>query len=542
MPNQPEQIFLYDTTLRDGSQRRDISYSLNDKIKITYILDELGVSYIEGGWPGSNETDAAYFQYFKQQQQANKKLKHSRIVAFGSTRKAFTKIEQDQQIQSLLDADTDTVTLVAKSWTLHVEKVLQTTLEENLQMIFDSVAYFKQHDKEVILDAEHFFDAWKADKDYALCCLQKAQQAGADWLVLCDTNGGSLADEIAETIQSVKKSIDVKIGVHTHNDCELAVANSLAAVKAGATQIQGTINGYGERCGNANLVSIIPTLTFKMDKTCLPQASIKQLSLVSQQISELANVSHDPFAAYVGHSAFAHKGGIHVAAVEKIAASYEHIDPETVGNNRQIVVSDLSGRSNVRLRAENLGLQFRQDERKILENIKQLESQGLTLDGADGTFELAVRRLETDYRAPFKLIETHVHSNSRAEGGFKSQASVKISCQNKTGTENLFHTIAESDGPVEAIDLAMRKALEPVFPELSSIKLTDYKVRILDPDQAASATTRVWIEASVEKNVWSTVGCSSSIIEASSYALADSFELFLLKNSNGRSKHGNQAA
>ncbi len=543
MPNQPEQIFLYDTTLRDGSQRRDISYSLNDKIKITHILDDLGVQYIEGGWPGSNETDAAYFQYFKQQKKENKNLKNSRIVAFGSTRKAFTKIDQDQQIQSLLDADTETVTLVAKSWTLHVEKVLQTTLEENLQMIFDSVAYFKKHQKEVILDAEHFFDAWKADKTYAFGCLQQAQQAGADWLVLCDTNGGSLPDEIVEIVRAVKKSVDIKIGIHAHNDCELAVANSLAAVSAGATQIQGTINGYGERCGNANLVSIIPTLNLKMNKTCLPENSIKQLSLVSQQISELANVSHDPFAAYVGQSAFAHKGGIHVAAVEKIAASYEHIAPEQVGNNRHIVVSDLSGRSNVRLRAENLGLQFRQDERKILENIKQLESQGLTLDGADGTFELAVRRLETDYCSPFKLIETHVHSNSRAEGGFKSQASVKIICKDeKTGNENVLHTIAESDGPVEAIDLAMRKALEPVFPDLGSIKLTDYKVRILDPDQAASATTRVWIEASDEKNVWSTVGCSSSIIEASSYALADSFELFLLKNANGRTKHGNQAA
>ncbi len=533
MPSQPEKIFLYDTTLRDGSQRRDISYSLSDKIKIAHLLDDFGVDYIEGGWPGSNPKDAEFFEYFK-----THKLNNSQLVAFGSTRKIFAKVDQDKQVLSLLAAGTQVVTLVAKTWTLHVEQVLRTTLEENLKMIEDTVSFFKQNNREVILDAEHFFDAFKDDADYAIRCLKIAEKAGADWIVLCDTNGGSLPGDISSSIKVAKQKLSIPIGVHTHNDCELAVANSLVAVESGATQIQGTINGYGERCGNANLTSIIPTLQLKMGLKCLQHNDLNKISELSKQVAELANINLDPFAAYVGSAAFAHKGGIHVAAVERISASYEHISPDVVGNHRQVIVSDLSGRSNIRLRAENLGLQIDQDEVEILNHVKELENKGLPLEGADGTFELAIRRMENDYQRPFELIETNVHSSSKHEDGFNNQASVKIRYQGK-----ILHTIAESDGPVDALDKAIRKALEPVYPELKNVKLTDYKVRILDPENAASATTRVWIEASDDNNQWSTVGCSASIVEASSYALADSFELFLLKQKpNRRSQHGHQAA
>ena len=533
MPNQPSKIYLYDTTLRDGSQRRDISYSLNDKIRIAHLLDDFGMDYIEGGWPGSNPKDAEFFEHFK-----SNPLKNSRLVAFGSTRKISAKIEEDKQILSLLDAGTEVVTLVAKTSVLHVEQILQTTLAENLKMIADSVEFFHKHEREVILDAEHFFDAYQDNPEYALACLKVAEKAGANWLVLCDTNGGKLPDFISETVSQVKQNISINIGVHCHNDCELAVANSLAAVIAGATQIQGTVNGYGERCGNANLTSIIPTLQLKMNVNCLAKEKLPAISELSKQIAELANINLDPFAAYVGSAAFAHKGGIHVAAVEKTSASYEHIPPETVGNHRQVIVSDLSGRSNIRLRAENLGLKLEQDEVAILNHVKNLENQGLPLEGADGTFELAIRRMESDYQSPFELIETNVHSSSKHGNGFNNQASVKIRFKGE-----ILHTIAESDGPVDALDKAIRKALEPVFPELKNVKLTDYKVRILDPKNAASATTRVWIEASDENNHWSTVGCSASIVEASSYALADSFELFILQNiSNRRSQHGHQAA
>ncbi len=539
MQNQPNKICLYDTTLRDGSQRRDISYSLTDKIRIAHLLDDFGMDYIEGGWPGSNPKDAEFFEHFK-----NNPLTNSQLVAFGSTRKIFSKAGEDKQILSLLEAGTKVVTLVAKTSVLHVEQVLRTTLEENLKMIADSVAFFHRHDREVILDAEHFFDAYEDNPEYALDCLKAAEKAGANWLVLCDTNGGKLPEFISTTIQKIKQKFTTGIGVHCHNDCELAVANSLAAVSAGATQIQGTINGYGERCGNANLTSIIPTLELKMG--CQQRENLSAISELSKQIAELANINLDPFAAYVGSAAFAHKGGIHVAAVEKTSASYEHVSPQWVGNHRQIIVSDLSGRSNIRLRAENLGLSIEQDEIAILNHVKNLENQGLPLEGADGTFELAIRRMESGYQCPFELIETNVHSSSKHEDGFNNQASVKIRYQGE-----ILHTIAESDGPVDALDKAIRKALEPVFPELEKVKLTDYKVRILDPKNAASATTRVWIEATDENNHWSTVGCSASIVEASSYALADSFELFILKNqtnnqsktqSNRRTQHGHQAA
>lgn len=553
MPELHDKIFIYDTTLRDGSQRRDISYSLNDKIKITYLLDDLGVDYIEGGWPASNKTDQQYFEYFANLKNQGKNLKNSKIVAFGSTRKAFKSIEDDIQIKSLLASEADTITLVAKIWPLHVEQVLQTTLEENLEMIFDSVQYFKSHNKEVILDAEHFFDAWKSDQKYAMSCIDMAIRAGVDWIVLCDTNGGSLPEEVYNITAAVKSKCDVNLGIHAHNDMELAVANSLTAVSAGVSQIQGTINGYGERCGNANLVSIIPTLFYKLNMKCLDDKKITQLSLLSQQVSEISNVSQNQYAAYVGQAAFSHKGGIHVAAVEKISSSYEHIEPEFVGNKRQVILSELSGRSNVRIRAKDLGIDIKKDETMILETIKQLENRGLTLEGADGTFELALRRLQDDYVPPFKLLETQIHCDSKGSGHFQSQAIVKVEFfdKNKSGKSTLVHTIAESVGPVEAIDLALRKALEPIYPVLQGIQLTDYKVRILNPEKATSATTRVWIEASDSTNFWSTVGCSENILEASSFALADLFELYLLKhsnqinklnNSNGREKNGNQAA
>jgi len=512
-------VFLYDTTLRDGSQRKGISYSLEDKLKITRLLDSLGVPYIEGGWPGSNPKDLEYFQRMRQSPP-----KHSKIVAFGATRRVGIKVEDDTNLQALLDSYTPAVTLVGKSWPLHVEQVLKTNLEENLRMIAESVSYMKQKGKEVIYDAEHFFDAYRANSEYAISCLKAAHDAGADWLVLCDTNGSSLPEQIAEAVADARAHVDARYGVHTHNDSELAVANALSAVKAGARQVQGTINGYGERCGNANLISIIPTLQLKMGFSCVADASLKKLTELSRAVSEIANLNPDTHAAYVGSSAFAHKGGIHVAAVEKIAASYEHIDPSIVGNSRQILVSELSGRSNVRMLAADLGIKVHGQELQLLEQIKELESTGFQFENAEGTVELMLRRKDPSYRVPFKLQHIMVVASDRTGEGMNAEAMIKLTVE-----DELVHTAAEGRGPVHAMDTAMRKALLPHFPCLADVRLADYKVRILDPDNATDATTRVTIEATCLDERWSTVGCSPNIIEASYQALSDSLELYLLR-------------
>lgn len=533
MPSVPE-LFLYDTTLRDGAQRRDLSFSLEDKLKMTRLLDRFGIPYIEGGWPGSNPKDAEYFRRVDELE-----LQQAKLCAFGSTRRVGVAVEDDAQLHALLDARTPVVTLVGKSWDLHVTEVLRTTRQENLKLISDSIAYLKASGREVVFDAEHFFDGYRSDSAYALECLLVAAEAGADWLVLCDTNGGTLPQDVFSVVSSVKAHLNRPIGIHTHNDAELAVANALAAVAAGARQVQGTINGYGERCGNANLVSLLPSLQLKLGYHCVSEEHLAMLTELSSQVAEIANVNLDPFAPYVGNAAFSHKGGIHVAAVERLSASYEHIEPERIGNRRSVVVSELAGRGNVRMRAQELGIDIDGRESEILTEIKRREAEGLHLEAADGSFELLVRRLASDYQAPFELLDLVVQSQRRNREAQVSQATVKL----RVGHDVVL-TVAEAGGPVDAIDKAARKALVPFFPELRDVRLTDYKVRIVDPEAATSATTRVWIEAAIGDQRWCTVGCSDNIIDASSLALIDSLELFLLRSRNAALgvHHGYHAA
>ncbi len=510
---------LYDTTLRDGTQQRGISFSIEDKIKITSLLDEIGFDYIEGGWPGSNPKDCKYFQMAK-----NLNLKNAKIVAFGSTRKASSLVEDDVNIQALLQAETKVVTLVGKSWDFHVTDVLKTSLEENLNMISESIAYMKKNGKEVIYDAEHFFDAYTKSKEYALKTIMEADKAGVDTIVLCDTNGGFLPWQIKEVVDDVKKKVSCMLGIHVHNDSGLAVANSLIAVQSGVKQIQGTINGFGERCGNANLITLIPTLYFKMGYQCLPPKNISALTSLSKKVSDIANLNPEKNAPYVGSSAFAHKGGIHVSAVEKNPTSYEHIDPELVGNKRKFVVSELSGRGNIRMLANKLNLSLNGKEGMILEKIKILESKGSQFENAEGSFELLLRRDCQKYIQPFKRMEMKIISEYKDERSV-IEAMVKLFLHNE-----IVHIVAEGDGPVHALDNAIRKALLPFYPAIKNVHLIDYKVRILNPDKATGATTRVSIEARSGDSSWITIGVSDNIINASYEALLDAYELFLLRN------------
>ena len=514
-------IQLYDTTLRDGTQREGISLSANDKIKIARKLDELGVHYIEGGWPGSNPKDAEFFTLVKEIP-----FEQAVITAFGSTRRADTPVEEDANIRALLEAETRAVAIVGKSWDLHVTQVLGTTLEENLRMIADSVSYLKDRGREVIYDAEHFFDGYKADPVYALRTLQAAEEAGAACLVLCDTNGGTLPSELTAIIEEVKKATSAPLGIHAHNDSELAVANSLAAVQAGVVHVQGTINGYGERCGNANLCSIIPNLKLKLGYDCISDEQLRLLTSVSRYVSEVANLAHDAHLPYVGQSAFAHKGGIHVDALLKCKESYQHIDPALVGNRKRVVVSELSGKSNIAYKIKEFGLQPSLDQdqlREILQRIKNLEKQGFQFEGAEGSLELLIRRAQPGYKPPFELIDFHVLVENRQGRGMLAEAAVKV----RVGDE-IMHTAAEGNGPVNALDLALRKALLPFYPQLAKIHLTDYKVRILDSEAGTEAQVRVLIDSACGPRTWSTVGSSTNIIEASWQALADSLEYGLL--------------
>ena len=512
-------ILVYDTTLRDGAQRHGISFSLNDKLRVTQLLADFGMDYIEGGWPGSNPKDAEYFRRVRELS-----LQDSRIAAFGSTRRVDRVASTDPQLVALLEANTAVVTLVGKSSPLHVEHVLRASRDDNLRVIHDSVALMKREGREVVFDAEHFFDGYAEDSAYAIGCLQAAAEAGADWLVLCDTNGGCLPDRVAAAVAAVKAKVTTPVGVHTHNDSDLAVANALAAVGAGARQVQGTINGIGERCGNANLVSVLANLTLKMAYRCTAGSQLSKLTGLSRAVADIANLAPDPFAAFVGVNAFAHKGGLHVAALEKWQASYEHIDPVRVGNGRQVLVSELAGRGNVRMRAAELGLDVQGHERHIAEQIKLAEARGLQLETADGSFELIVRRHQDGYKAPFAVRDLHVHT-AQSEG--ISEPSLATAKVRVADAETL--TAAEASGPVAAIDSALRQALKPFYPELEGVRLTDYKVRILDPEAATGATTRVWIEAAYGEQRWCTVGCSDNIIAASAEALLDSLELFVLR-------------
>jgi 2-isopropylmalate synthase len=513
------QIALFDTTLRDGTQSEGLSLSVEDKIKIARLLDGFGIHYIEGGYPGSNPKDVEFFQ-----RAPALGLKHAKLTAFGSTRHAKKTAAEDGNLQALVAAGTPAVSIFGKTWLLHVTEVLGTTAKNNLAMIADSVSFLRQNGKEVIFDAEHFFDGFRTDREYALAAVRAAAEAGADWLALCDTNGGSLPSFIADAIREVKKVTEAKIGIHTHNDGDMAVANSLAAVEAGATMVQGTLNGWGERCGNANLISVIPALQLKMGHTCVPEENLKRLTELSRTASELANIRPRAHAPYVGASAFAHKGGAHVAAVEKLAASYEHVTPDSVGNQRKVVVSELSGRGNVRMLAHELGMDVRGYEPALLARVKEMESQGYQFEAAEGSFELMVRRSQPGYAEPFEVLDVFVISERRRGKEMFVEATVKI----KVGDE-VSHVVAEGSGPVDAMDLAFHKALDHHFPLLRDVLLTDFKVRILDPEAATAAKTRVLIESQLHGESWSTIGVSQNIIEASCEALRDGLELPLVR-------------
>ena len=515
-------VKIYDTTLRDGTQAEGISFSLEDKIRIAQKLDELGIHYIEGGWPGSNPKDIKFFQRMKRI-----KLKNAKLTAFGSTRRAKYPAEKDPNIRALLEAGTEVVCIFGKSWDLHVRIALGISLEKNLELIEDSVSYLKKKKKEVIYDAEHFFDGYKDDPTYALKTLEAAQRAGADSIVLCETNGGTLPKELIKIIRRVKKKIKVPLGIHTHNDSGVAVANTLAAVEEGALQVQGTINGLGERCGNVNLCSVIPNLQLKMGIDCIKKKQLAKLTEVSRYVAELANLPHDERQPFVGNSAFAHKGGIHVSAVKKDPRTYEHIQPELVGIHRRILVSELAGRSNILYKAKEYGLDLEKKTPqtvKVLEDLKKLEDKGYQFEGAEGSFELLMKKALGKYRSLFDLEGFRVIVEKRKDGTLNCEATIKVKVK---GIEE--HTAAEGDGPINALDNALRKALEGFYPSLKNVRLTDYKVRVLDVKRGTAAPVRVLVEARDKKGSWGTVGVSTNIIEASWQALVDSLEYKLLK-------------
>lgn len=509
-------IDIYDTTLRDGTQGEGISLSVDDKIRITHLLDELGVTYIEGGWPGSNPKDAAYFDAVQ-----NIELNHAKIAAFGMTCRVGGDPSDDDNIRALLDANTPVVTVVGKSSMLHVTEVLRTTPEENLRIIRESMAFLKAQGKEVIYDAEHFFDGFKLEPEYAISTIKQAVIGGADTVVLCDTNGGTMYWEIEELFKMVQQELPrTKIGIHTHNDGEMGVANSLAAVRNGAVHVQGTMNGYGERCGNANLCSIVPDLIIKMDCDALSEEQLRRLTHVSRTVAEIANQTPNNGMPYVGKSAFAHKGGIHVAAMRRHIDSYQHIDPTLVGNEMRYLISDLSGRGNILSLAEGFGLDTENaTAREVLEQIKQLEHKGYVFEGAEASVAVMLHRAQQNYAPPFELVDYMVLVAQRQGRGMVTEATVKLA----VGGEELY-TVADGNGPVNALDRALRKALIPVYPKLADFQLTDYKVRIVDGGSATGAITRVLIDTRNGANRWSTVGASTNIIEASWRALADSVE------------------
>jgi len=523
-------ITIYDTTLRDGSQSEGVSFTVEDKIRIAHKLDELGVHYIEGGWPGSNPRD---IEFFKKARRLT--FKQAKITAFGSTRYPGKSVEKDVNIQHLLEAETDAVTIFGKSWDLHVQHALSTNQDENLRMVSESLSYLKKHCCEVMFDAEHFFDGYKTNPEYALKVLKEAESAGADWIVLCDTNGGSLPGEIGKIFNAVKNTVNVKLGIHCHNDSELAVANSLNAVEAGARQVQGTINGLGERCGNANLISIIPNLKLKMGSNCVTDQQMQSLKEVSAFVDELANKAHWNNQPYVGQSAFAHKGGVHVAAIQKNRATYEHIEPEVVGNWRRILISDLSGKSNILFKAKEFGIDLNGGDpkvRKILGDLKTLENLGYQYEGAEGSFELLMHEALGDKEVFFDFVGFRVIVEKRQEDEEPiSEATVKIRVN---GVQEV--TAAEGAGPVDALDKAIKKALTKFYPELEEVHLIDYKVRILDEKKGTRSKIRVLVESGDHHSKWGTVGVSENIIEASWQALIDSLEYklntFAKKNHN----------
>lgn len=522
-------VKIFDTTLRDGTQGEGVSLSVEDKLKIAQRLDALGVTYIEGGWPGSNNKDIEFFNRVKEL-----KLKHAKVTAFGSTRRKDSIADQDPNLNRILEVGVSVATIFGKSWDFQVHTAIQTTLEENLAMIFDSVRFLKKNGLEVIYDAEHFFDGYKSNPDYALSTIRKAEEAGADWIVLCDTNGGTLPHEITEIVKAVRQSVATPIGIHAHNDCELGVANSLAAVMAGATQVQGTINGYGERCGNANLVSIIPNLQLKLNYKVISEEQLASLSSVARYVSEIANMHMPVNQPYVGAAAFAHKGGIHVSAILRNPSTYEHIKPELVGNKQRVLVSELAGQSNLVFKAQEMDLDFdtnNQQTKRLIEQIKEMEHQGYQFEGADATLELLIRNAYGKLEEVFTLESFKIMVAKTVNQPVVTEAIVKVKVHGET-----CYNAAEGNGPVNALDNALRKCLQQHYPGLQNVHLSDYKVRVLDEKDATAAKVRVLIESSDFQNTWSTVGVSENIIEASWQALVDSIRYALLNQTRAEIK------
>ncbi len=514
------EVEIYDTTLRDGSQGEGINFSVADKIRIAERLDAFGVHYIEGGWPGSNPKDIEFFAQAKR-----KRFKNAKLAAFGSTRRKGVRAAQDEQVQLLIDAATPVVTIYGKTSMLHVKEVLRTTPAENLAMIADTVRFLKSHGKFVIYDAEHAFDGFKLDEKYALATWKAAEEAGADLIALCDTNGGSLPAEVGRITHVARTNLNVQLGIHTHDDIGLGVANALAALEVGASHVQGTINGYGERTGNCNLTSVIPNVAFKMKKRCVPQGSLAQLKELSQFVDEIANLRHSPRQPWVGSAAFSHKGGTHVNAVQKLVSSYEHIDPASVGNTRTVLISDLAGRSNIVMKAQELGIKLSNDTpelKTILNRIKQLEHKGYEFEAAEGSLAVLIRKELYHQPLPFKVQGYHVSMRNEGRNSV-CEATIKVKVNGKEA-----HTVADGDGPVNALDSALRTALAEFYPQVKKIKLTDYKVRILDSGTGTAAKTRVLIQSSDGKQEWGTVGVDDNIIEASLQALVDSMEYKLM--------------
>ncbi len=524
-----KKIMTFDTTLRDGAQAEGIAFTVLDKIKIARALDRFGIDYIEAGNPGSNPKDLEFFERTEELH-----LERAKLTAFGSTRRAGCSVEEDENVRALVSAGTPAVAIFAKAWDFHVTKIIRTTLEENLAMIHETVSYLKAMGKEVIFDAEHFFDGYRENRTYAMQVLAAAEGGGADWLVLCDTNGGTLPEEIARAVEDVDKTLGTAVGIHCHNDIGMAVAASVSAVHHGATMVQGTINGYGERCGNANLISILPTLQLKGTYTCVPPERMKELMLLSRTVSELANLAPDERAPYVGNSAFAHKGGMHIDGVRKNPRSFEHLDPAWVGNDRRVLMSEVSGRSTILDKIQRVAPWVTKQSPEtldLMEKLKTLEHNGYQFEGAENSFDLLIRRLMGLHRTFFKVVDYRVFSDDHRKEEESASAVVKLVVDDK---EEM--TAAEGDGPVNALDRALRKALRVFYPELDRMRLLDYKVRVLDTDRATAAKVRVHITSTDGRSVWGTVGVSTNIIEASFAALIDSFESFLYSESNALQK------
>ncbi len=516
-------VDIFDSTLRDGAQAEGISFSVEDKVKIVKALDQLGVAYIEAGNPGSNPKD---LEFFKRVERLD--LKQAKLTAFGSTRRRDSRVEDDNNVQSLLTANTPAVAIFGKTWDFHVTDIIKTTVDENLSMIQDTIHFFKQKGKEVIFDAEHFFDGYKSNPAYALKALEAAIAGGADCLVLCETNGGAFPSEVYEITKKVVESFSVPVGIHCHNDCGMAVANSIMAVEAGASHVQGTYIGFGERCGNANLSTIIPNLQLKKGYDCIPKEQIQNLTSVARLMAEIANITLDERDPYIGNSAFAHKGGMHIDGVNKASHSFEHINPELVGNERRFLMSEVSGRTTILSKIQKVNPTLTKDSQEtqmIMDRLKELEHMGYQFEGAESTFELVIRKQLGKYKPFFELEHFKIIGEQPSQSEYSSSALIKVKVDGKCEI-----TAAEGDGPVNALDKALRKALEVFYPELSKVHLTDYKVRVMDTQAATAAKVRVLLESTDGESIWSTVGVSTDIIEASWIALVDSIEYKLIKD------------